>query len=71
MKNPVVTYAEYLAREATSEMKHETEPRIEVFRRREKTWVLTIYEVGEVVHLESFGIEFHLDTIYADPRSPA
>lgn len=45
------------------------EPRIEVFRRREKTWVLSIYEAGEVVHLESLGLEFSLDAVYADPRA--
>lgn len=47
----------------------QTEARIEVFRRREKTWVLSIYETGDVVHLESLSLEFPIDSIYADPRS--
>lgn len=46
------------------------QPRIEVFRRREKTWVLTIYETGDIVRLDSLGIEFEIDAVYADPRSP-
>ena len=44
------------------------QPRIEVFRRREKTWVLTIYETGATVKLDSLGIEFSVDAVYADPR---
>ena len=47
----------------------QTETRIEVFRRREKTWVLSIYETGDVVHLESLSLEFPIDSIYADPRT--
>ncbi|MFZ5442292.1 MAG: Uma2 family endonuclease [Myxococcota bacterium] len=43
-------------------------PRIEVFRRHEKTWVLSIFEAGEVVRLESLGIEFEVDAVYSDPR---
>lgn len=46
----------------------QNEPRIEVFRRREKTWVLSIYEAGDVVHLESLGIEFKIDAVYSDSR---
>ncbi len=45
------------------------QPRIEVFRRREKTWVLSIYEAGDTVRLDSLGIEFELDAVYADPRA--
>ena len=45
------------------------QPRIEVFRRREKAWLLTIYEAGDVVQLESLGIAFEIDAVYADPRS--
>ena len=45
------------------------QPRIEVFRRREKAWLLTIDEAGDVVQLESLGIAFEIDAVYADPRS--
>lgn len=77
MTNPVVTYAEYLAREKSSEVRHEY-LRGDVWamaggspRRTsvEKTWVLSIFDAGEVVRLESLGVEFELDAVYADPRA--
>lgn len=45
------------------------EPRIEVFCRREKTWVLSIHQAGDVVSLTSLGLEFSVDAVYADPRA--
>lgn len=39
--------------------------RIEVFRREGKTWVLSIYEAGATVRLESLGVEFPLAEVYA------
>lgn len=43
-------------------------PRIEVFRRQGSTWVLSIFEAGSTVKLESIGAEIPVDVIYADAR---
>jgi Uma2 family endonuclease len=39
--------------------------RIEVFRREGKTWVLSIFEAGATVRLESLAVEFPLAEVYA------
>jgi Uma2 family endonuclease len=42
-------------------------PRIEVFRRDGATWVLSIFESGSTVTLESLGVQFPVDEVYARP----
>lgn len=41
--------------------------RVEVFRREGKTWVLSIYEAGATVRLDSLRIEFPLVEVYGVP----
>lgn len=43
--------------------------RIEVFRREGSTWVLSIYEAGATVKLESLALEFPVSEIYALPSA--
>jgi len=48
------------------------EPRIEVFTRGDDgTWVLRVYEAGDVVALPAIDVTFDVDAIYADlPDEP-
>jgi Uma2 family endonuclease len=41
--------------------------RVEVFRREGKTWVLSIYEAGATVRLDSLLLEFPLAEVYGVP----
>ena len=43
-------------------------PRIEVFRRQGNSWLLSIYEAGATVRLESVEAGIEVDAVYADPR---
>ncbi len=41
-----------------------TQRQVEVFSRRETSWVLTIYEAGQVIELDSVGARLAIDAIY-------
>lgn len=43
--------------------------RIEVFRREGATWVLSIFEAGSTVKLETLGVEFPVSEVYALPSA--
>lgn len=45
------------------------QPRIEVFRRQGNAWLLSIYEGGSTVELESVGVDIDVNAVYADPRT--
>jgi Uma2 family endonuclease len=42
--------------------------RVEVFRRHERDWLLLVFEAGTTVRLDSIGVSFEVDEVYADPR---
>jgi Uma2 family endonuclease len=77
-----MTYAEYLAAEAKSEVRHEylreyvlvsqAEPLVEVYRRAGTgRWELLEARSGETIDLASLGVSLDVAAIYANPPGQA